>query len=261
MSGTKSSDPGLAAARAEAGPTLPAQQPGRAPRDGTRAGTRAEGVGLTIYSMPEPRLGEERRTRLGRAKMLLVLLVCASPVIASYLTYFVIRPAGRTNYSELIEPTRALPPAGELPLSDLRGRPVASSSLQGRWLLIVVSGADCDGECEKALYLQRQLRETLGKDKDRVDKLWLITDSRPVRAQVLQAVSSGTPATVLRVPREALARWLAPAPGHSLEQHMYVVDPMGNWMMRVPQDPDPNKLKRDIDRLLRASASWDRPGR
>ena len=43
--------------------------------------------------------------------------------------------------------------------------------------------------------------------------------------------------------------------------HMYVVDPMGQWMMRVPANPDPSKLKRDIDRLLRASSSWDLPGR
>jgi hypothetical protein len=66
---------------------------------------------------------------------------------------------------------------------------------------------------------------------------------------------------VLRVPREALQGWLAPAPGQGLEHHMAVVDPMGQWMMRVPANPDPAKLKRDIERLLRASASWDQPGR
>ena len=42
---------------------------------------------------------------------------------------------------------------------------------------------------------------------------------------------------------------------------MYIVDPMAQWMMRVPVDPDPAALKRDIERLLRASASWDRAGR
>jgi hypothetical protein len=78
---------------------------------------------------------------------------------------------------------------------------------------------------------------------------------------VLQAIAQGAPTTVLRVPRDELARWLAPAPGHALEQHLYVVDPMGQWMMRVPAQPEPAKLKRDIERLLRASASWDRPGR
>lgn len=222
---------------------------------------RSKVFGLTVHSPPEPTLPDEQRTRLGRTKMLLVLLVCAAPVIASYFTYFVIRPQGRSNYGELIAPPRPLPQAGELPLADLQGRPVDTSSLRGQWLLVVVADGACDASCEKSLLLQRQLRETLGKERERVDKLWLVTDSRPIRAEVLQAIASGTPTTVLRVTRDALARWLSPAPGRRLEQHMFVVDPMGMWMMRVPSDPDPASLKRDIERLLRASASWDRPGR
>lgn len=222
---------------------------------------RAKIFGLTVHSPPDPTLVDERRTRLGRTKMLLVLLVCAAPVIASYFTYFVIRPQGRSNYGELIVPPRPLPQAGELPLADLQGRPVDTASLRGQWLLVVVADGGCDASCEKSLLLQRQLRETLGKERERVDKLWLVTDTRPVRAEVLQAIVSGTPTTVLRVPRDALARWLSPAPGSSLEQHIFVVDPMGQWMMRAPPDPDPASLKRDIERLLRASASWDRPGR
>ena len=227
----------------------------------THSAASAEALALTVHSLPEPSLGESERTRSGRAKMLLVLLVCASPVIASYLTYFVIRPEGRSNYSELIVPPRALPSAIELPLTDLQGKPVTAGSLHGQWLLVVVAGADCDARCEKALWLQRQLREALGKERDRVDKLWLIPDSRPVRPDVLQALAAGPPTTVLRAPRDALARWLAPAPGQTLEQHLFVVDPMGQWMMRAPADPDPAKLKRDIEKLLHASASWDRAGR
>ena len=216
---------------------------------------------MTVYSMPEPLPGDERRTRRGRLKMMLVLLVCAAPVIASYFTYFVIRPEGRSNYSDLILPTRPLPPASALPLVDLQGQPVDTGTLAGQWLLVVVGGGNCNAQCEKLLYLQRQLRETLGKDKDRVDRLWLVTDAQPVRPEVLQAIGVGAASTVLRVPRDAVARWLAPAQGLALEQHMYVVDPMGQWMMRVPVDPDPGRLKRDIERLLRASASWDRAGR
>jgi hypothetical protein len=46
-----------------------------------------------------------------------------------------------------------------------------------------------------------------------------------------------------------------------LEEHLYIVDPMGNWMMRVPPQPDAAKLKRDIEKLMRGSAGWDKPGR
>ena len=66
---------------------------------------------------------------------------------------------------------------------------------------------------------------------------------------------------VLAVPQAALSRWLEPAPGKRLEDHLYIVDPLGNWMMRVPPEPDAAKLKRDLDKLLRASASWDTAGR
>ena len=214
-----------------------------------------------MHSPPDPALVDERRTRLGRFKMLLVLLVCAAPVIASYFTFFVIRPEGRSNYGELIVPARPcrLPPSCRSPTC--RAGRSTRASLHGQWLLVVVAGAACDAGCEKALLLQRQLREMLGKDRERVDKLWLVTDAGTVRPEVLQALSGSAPTTVLRAPRDALARWLTPASGHALEEQLIVVDPMGQWMMRAPPDPDPARLKRDIEKLLRASASWDRPGR
>jgi hypothetical protein len=222
---------------------------------------RAQRFGLTVHNVPEPALVDGQRTRHGRVKMLLVLLVCAAPVIASYFTYFVIRPQGRSNYGELIVPPRPLPQASELPLSDLQGRPVDTTLLRGQWLLVVVAESACETPCERALLLQRQLRETLGRERDRVDKLWLVTDAEPVRPALLDALAGGAPTTVLRVPRDAAARWLATAPGPALGPRLLVVDPMGQWMMRMPADPDPAGVKRDIERLLRASASWDRPGR
>lgn len=234
MSGSNSSGPGFAAA--------------------------PEPLSFTVHSMPSPALDDAaRRTASGRLKMLLVLAVCAAPVIASYLTYFVIRPEGRNNYSELVTPPQPLP--NTLPITTLSGEAVKPSSLHGQWLLVVVADAACDAVCEKLLYLQRQLRETLGREKDRVDKLWLVPDAGAARPEVLQAISQGQPATVLRVPREELSRWLAPAAGHRIDEHLYIVDPMGQWMMRVPPNPEPAKLKRDIERLLHASASWDLPGR
>jgi hypothetical protein len=217
-------------------------------------------LSFTVHSMPVPALdGAAKRTASGRWKMLLVLLVCAAPVVASYFTYFVIRPEGRTNYSELIQPLRPMPQ--KLPLVDLQGRAVEAASLKGQWLLVVIAGGACDAVCERQLWIQRQLRETLGREKERLDKVWLISDAAEPRAQTLQAISAGVPAAVLRVAPEALAQWLTPAQGSTLEQHMVVIDPLGNWMMRVPADPEPGKLKRDIEKLLRASAGWDKAGR
>ncbi len=220
----------------------------------------AEGVALTVHSLPDPALEDAaRRTRSGRVKMLLVLLVCASPVIASYLAFFFYRPDAGADYRELIIPARAAPPATALPLADLQGRPVDPASLQAQWLLVVVGGGRCDTACEQALVLQRQLRETLGRERERVDKIWFVTDDAPLRPEVLAGIGKDT--TVLRVPAAAIAAWLEPAPGQAIGAHLYLVDPMGRWMLRAPPDPDPGKLKRDLERLLRAAVSWDRPGR
>jgi hypothetical protein len=78
---------------------------------------------------------------------------------------------------------------------------------------------------------------------------------------VRAAVEAGPAVAVLRVDPQALAGWLAPAEGQALEDHLYVVDPMGEWMMRMPAAADPSRVKRDLDRVLRASASWDTAGR
>ncbi|MFT3719371.1 hypothetical protein [Pseudorhodoferax sp.] len=218
-------------------------------------------LGLTVHSLPSPAEAADavaRRTRSGRLKMLLVVLICAAPVVASYFTYYVIRPESRRVFGELVEPQRPLP---DLVAHDLDGRDVRLPSLKGQWLLVSVAGGACGATCERHLYLQRQLRESLGKDKDRMDWVWLVDDDAPVRAALRPALQS---ATVLRVDPAGLAQWLAPAPGHTLAQHLYIVDPMGHWMMRLPPALDAAgaaKAKRDIERLLRASASWDNPGR
>ena len=225
------------------------------------SGATPEPLAFTVHSLPATGLDETaRRTAAGRLKMFLVLAVCAAPVIASYFTYFVLRPQGRgSNYGELITPPQKVP--ADLPLATLAGEPVAPRSLAGQWLLVVVADAACDATCEKHLWLQRQLRETLGRDKDRVDKVWLIVDDAAPRAQTLDAIRTHTEITVLRVSARELGTWLAPAPGHALPDHLYIVDPLGNWMMRSPPDPEPARLKRDVEKLLRASAGWDKPGR
>jgi hypothetical protein len=225
-----------------------------------------EPLDLTVHSLPRPReaaMADAGRTTRGRWRMLAVLLVCAAPVIASYLTYYVIRPDARRSHGELIDPQRPLPP---VTATTLDGRQVPLQSLQGQWLLVSVAGGACDALCERQLYLQRQLREGLGKDRDRLDWVWLVADDVPVRDALRPALAQ---ATVLRVNGRHLAQWLAPAPGHALAEHLYLVDPLGHWMMRFPATRAAGpvdtaaaaKVKRDVERVLRASASWDSAGR
>lgn len=220
-----------------------------------------EPLGLTVHSLPSPREaaeGDAGRTASGRRKMLAVLMVCAAPVIASYFTYYVVRPEGRRNFGELVDPQRPVPAAAA---ADLEGKPVPLESLKGQWLLVVIGGGACTPECEHQLYLQRQLREGLGREKDRVDRVWFVNDAAAVRPELLPALKG---AAVLRIAPEALARWIDPAQGRKPEEHLYVVDPMGNFMLRFPAGLDTAgaaRAKRDLERLLRASSSWDKEGR
>ncbi len=226
---------------------------------------------MSVHSLPEPGAAVNTQRRLsGRWKMIAVLLVCAAPVIASYFTFYVVRPTAQRNYGELINPQRPLPDVAVLPLTGT-GKVVANQyataatnlrALKGQWLLVSVASSACDAVCEKHIYLQRQLRESLGREKDRLDRVVLVTDDAPVKTNVLPAMlDAANDAYAFRIAPDALAQWLAPADGQKLIDHLYLVDPMGNWMLRFPANVDVAKAKRDVERLLRASSSWDKAGR
>ena len=218
-------------------------------------------VGLTVYDLPNPETStpdSTARTKRGRWSLILLVLVCAAPVLLSYFTYYVIRPAGRMHHGELIEPQRALP---AWPGTDLQGQALALDQLKGQWLLVAVGSGACAEKCERVLFVQRQLQKMLNKDSDRLERVWLLTDPTPPAPALLQSIEG---ATVLKVPADSLAQWLAPASGQALEDHLYLVDPMGHWMMRFTYPQDAKLvagMKRDLERLMRASSSWDKPGR
>ena len=177
---------------------------------------------------------------------------------ASYYFYYVARPSGRTNFGTLIDPQRPLP---ALVATDLTGQPIALSSLKGQWLLLSVAGGACDSGCQENLYLQRQIRAGLGKNQKRLEWVWLIDDDAAPPAGMRAGLSK---ARVLRLPADQIADWLVPEPGHTLSESLYVVDPMGHWMMRFPPNLDEKtapRARRDLSRLLYASEGWDRAGR
>jgi hypothetical protein len=218
-------------------------------------------LGMTVYDMPTPSdvvQADAKRTAVGRLRMWVVLLVCAAPVVASYFTYYVVRPEGRRNFGDLIEPMRALP---NVAVHTLQGDAVQLPALKGQWLFISVAGGDCQADCQRQLYLQRQILTGLGKDRARTEWVWLVNDLAEVPSPLLPGLKE---ATVLRMNADALAQWLQPAPGQQLQDHLYLVDPHGQWMMRFPAKLTAEgalKTKRDIERLLRAAASWDEAGR
>ena len=190
-----------------------------------------------------------KQKKRGRWKLLAVVLVCAAPIIASYLTYYVIKPAGRTNYGELIDP-RAYPiPA--LGSTTLDGKPRTLDDLKGKWIMLKVGGGECLEACQKQLFAMRQWRLMQGKNMDRVERVWLVTDSEPLDTMTIRQYDG---MHMLRAQGDAVRKWLPTEVGTSASDHIYLIDPLGNLMMRFPQDPDPRKVYKDIAKLLKASA-------
>lgn len=173
--------------------------------------------------------------RRGRRKLVLIGALFALPLVAGWLAYLTGRVPGTTsNYGTLIAP-----------------RPIAAApvaALRGKWVLVQLDGGACRAQCERKLYYLRQVRRAQGKEMNRVERLWLLTDDVEPNGELLAAIE-GT-----RIARASAADAAAfPAEG-APSDHIYLVDPLGNLMLRFPRDPDPAKMVKDLERLLKYSS-------
>jgi hypothetical protein len=167
-----------------------------------------------------------------RNKIFLIGALCAAPLVLGTAAYYFGWGTGRhANYGELIAPRPVLAP----PFDKLRGK----------WVLVAFDAAACQADCEKKLYFMRQVRKAQGKDAERVERLLLVTDAATPRAEVLFALENTWTARA----SEAL---IAAFPG-PVTDHIYLVDPLGNLMLRFPRDPDPSLMNKDLQRLLKYS--------
>ena len=185
--------------------------------------------------------------------MVLLFAFFALPVIASYTTYYIIKPEGRTNYGELIEPQRSLQELEVVP-SEAGASPKTTLSrhapTKGKWLMLTLGPANCDLACSERLYKVRQVRKTAGKEMDRVERVWLMTDAQMPEAKVLAEYEGQH---LLRVEAKTVEALFPKSTGADLSAHIYIVDPLGNLMLRFPANADPSKMKKDLSKLLRAS--------
>lgn len=164
-----------------------------------------------------------------RNRLVWVAAVCIAPFVlgtAAYLLRWT--PGATSNYGELIEPRPLAEPA--------------LAALRGKWVLVTFDAAACDAYCERKLYFLRQVRRAQGENARRVERMWVLTDDGTPRAEVLAAIE-GT-----RIARFAPAAF----PGNAID-HIYLVDPLGNLMMRFPREPDPTRVSKDLQRLLKYS--------
>jgi len=185
----------------------------------------------------------------GRWMLWLVLLVCASPLIASYFTYYVIKPDKRNNYGTLID--QRAHPVPALAATTLDGRPMPLQQFKGKWVMLMTGSGSCADACRNQLFAMRQLRLMQGKEMERIERVWLITDREPLDTLVIREFD-GT--HMLRADAAVVKGWLPVEADTGTDQHIYLVDPLGHLMMRFPHDPEPRKVYKDIYKLLKASA-------
>jgi len=172
--------------------------------------------------------------RRGRLKLGLLALFFAAPFVLAWLAWRFDWASGATsNYGELITPAR---PVAGAPLERLRGK----------WVLVSFDAGACDAYCERKLYFMRQVRRAQGKNQDRVERLWLLTDGERPKGALLEAIEGTRVA-----PAGALAARFPAAV--AVADHIYVIDPLGNLMMRYPREPDPSRMLKDLQRLLRVA--------
>jgi len=186
----------------------------------------------------------------GRRKLVLLAAIFLLPLaVALWLNFSSWRPATGTQHGELIEPPRPLP---SLALTLPDGRSSSPEILRGAWLLVYLGNGPCAVQCVAALAEMRRVRLALGKEAARVRRVLLYAGDccgpgypapRDLDLLVLAASRDGGPALLELFPR---------APDGSAG--IYIVDPLGNLMMRHPATGAASGLLKDLERLLRLSS-------
>jgi len=182
--------------------------------------------------------------RRSRTTLLLIFAVAIAPFVFAWIAYLFWESDRHMNHGELIAPHQL--PVVPLTLSD--GTPFSLAAHRGKWLLIHADSGACTESCRKQLYYMRQVRLALGANRDRVERVWLLTDDRPPAGEIATLYDG------VELVRAAGSTLVAALPAErDPSDHVYLVDPLGNLMLRFPKDPDPKGMLKDLQRLLKVS--------
>jgi len=200
--------------------------------------------------IPASKANKATKAKSGMWQMWLIIIIFAAPVVASYLTFYVIKPSGgKTNYGDLVYPVQPAPEDSLMP------------QVYGKWtLLLARPGQSCakdEDQCVKLLYLMRQVRASLGREKGRVQIIWINTDNSTVSQELLDAYDEKQAGVkIFAMPtspqeQKNLNEWLNL---DGAQDTIQFLDPKGARMMRfsvTPQAPEFPKMRKDIEKLLK----------
>jgi hypothetical protein len=174
-----------------------------------------------------------RNLRMLAALAALFLLPLATAFWVYYGTDW--RPMKRVNHGELILPIRPLP---------------QPEVFHKKWALVYIGNGQCDDACRKALYVMRQTRLSLNTEMTRVERVFLVTSDCCAR-EFLDHEHAGL--IILEATEPAAKGLLNVFPAEDREQSLFIVDPLGNLMMRYDVRQNPKGLLEDLKKLLTLS--------
>jgi hypothetical protein len=173
----------------------------------------------------------------GRRTMLLVTALLALPFIVAFVLYwFEWRPAKLANHGQLIEPPRALPETG---LTLVDGRPLPTAELRRKWTLVMLAPNPCASACQQDLHQIRQVQVALNKEMVRLRRVLLGSSVADLRTDpALAEIQRSYPDLIIAAPSadETGVIWRTTLAGAGYR--FYVIDPLGNVMMRYPEKPE-----------------------
>ena len=183
--------------------------------------------------------------RKHKLRLYLLLTVMIAPIAVSYALFYWGAPSATVNYGELIKIKQALP---DVVLYKTNGEVFSISQLRGKWVMLVIDSGECAELSRKQLYYMRQVRLMQNKKMDRIERVWLIDDNKNIETSIHEDFKG----TIFVNAQESELLNEIPAKV-SQRDHIYIIDPLGNLMMRFPKDIDPAKMAKDIKRLLKVS--------
>ncbi len=191
----------------------------------------------------QTRSGSKAAARSGRLQALMILAICAAPIIGGTIAFTYWDGGRTTNYGELIAPRKV-----EVIGKGVDQQPAALSKFEGKWRFVIFDAGYCDEQCQRKLLYTRQIRLAQGREQTRIERIWFIDD--PDAPNPKHAALYGDAHIIALASPAAAAEFQAKG---SARQYIYLVDPHGYLMMRYSADPDPAKMIKDLQRLLKYS--------
>jgi cytochrome oxidase Cu insertion factor (SCO1/SenC/PrrC family) len=196
----------------------------------------------------------EQRRKSSYAPLWILIAVTFLPVIGAwmyYLFYDQLPHFGTSNNGQLVSPVRAV---ASFDLVSLDGQPYRAEALRGKWTLLTVGSSSCTEQCQKNMYIMRQVRLATDRDRTRIQRLFILDDRRQLD-EFLARLDGYEGMAVATGDRRVLDDFYAildTGDGLVMDR-IFLIDPLGNYMMEFPVGMDPELILEDLKRLLEVS--------